>query len=366
MSSALIAFADGTHFWGKAFGKQGITFGEVVFNTGMTGYQEVLTDPSYQGQMVCFTTAHVGNTGINAYDSESPHVRAEACIVRNLSVFSDHYQQTLTLPDWALEQGMYGISDVDTRGLTHYLRDKGSQVACLMSGDNVDLEDALHRAKTANGLAKIALGPQTGRSSQPFLLQPVQPKPELSPLVVFDFGIKQGILDRLQALGASLWVVPANTSLEAVLSYQPKAIVLSNGPGDPKDCQGPIAVIRQLMDKKIPILGICLGHQLLALAGGAKTFKLAYGHHGLNHPVQDRRSGQVFITSQNHNFAVEAESLPSCFEVTHLSLFDGTIQGLRHQTGPILSFQGHPEAQPGPQDIAGLFEQFIALISAST
>lgn len=366
LEPAILAFADGTLFEGYAIGAHGITTGEVVFNTAMTGYQEVITDPSYAGQMVTFTHPHIGNVGVNPADYESQQAWAAGVIVREGSYLASNWRSEQSFPTWLKEQKIIGISGLDTRGLTNYLRRHGSQMATIMSG-TIDPTQAIQLAKAAPSMlgqdltALVSAKTPYNWQEPSHTLVSHEPYPAKYNVVVYDFGVKYSILRRLVDQGCAVTVVPAHTSAEAVLALKPDAIVLSNGPGDPQACFAIIAQIKLLIESQIPLLGICLGHQLLALALGAKTFKMKAGHHGINHPIQETMSGTVQITSQNHNFAVDEHSLPDELLVTHVSLFDGTIQGLRHKALPIMSVQGHPEAGPGPWDAAIIFSQFLAL-----
>jgi len=364
---ALLVFADGTVFEGVAIGAIGTTVGEVVFNTSVTGYEEILSDPSYASQIVTLTYPHIGNVGANEEDSESTKSWAAGLIIRDLSIATSNWRQQKSLQEYLVEQGVVGISEVDTRALTHYLRDKGAQNACIQSGV-LDKEKALALARAFPGLEKADLAKEVTTQKayswkQGSWQEPLSEKqpPTSFPyhVVVYDYGVKHNILRMLVDRGCKVTVVPAQTSVEDCLALKPHGILLSNGPGDPAACTYAIEAIRILLKKAIPLFGICLGHQLLGLAAGAKTIKMKFGHHGANHPVQDEKTKRVFITSQNHGFAVEEHTLPPLLEVTHRSLFDGTIQGIRHKEKPAYGFQGHPEASPGPHDIAVIFDEFI-------
>lgn len=368
VAPALLAFADGTLFWGHAIGSHGITTGEVVFNTAMSGYQEVLTDPSYAGQMVTFTHPHIGNVGINQADRESYRTWATGVIVRECSTLASNWRSQLSFTDWLMAQKLVGIAGIDTRQLTIYLREHGSQMACIMSKEpNPEMAIKLARGTPpmlGRDLTAEVSTPKIYEWTEPSL--PLMKHPLLNHkhhIVVYDFGVKTSILRQLVDRGCRVTVVPAQTSAKEVLGLQPNAVLLSNGPGDPDACEPIITEIKQLLMTDLPILGICLGHQLLALALGAQTFKMKFGHHGINHPVKDLRTSRVQVTSQNHNFAVNEKKLPKQLEVTHRSLFDDTIQGFRHTKKPIISVQGHPEASPGPQDAGNIFDEFLTLIA---
>ena len=366
---AILALADGTLFRGVSIGAPGHTVAEVVFNTAMTGYQEILTDPSYNGQIVTLTYPHIGNTGVNTEDVESYKVHAAGLIVRDCPARMSNFRATQSLPDYLKSQGIVAISDIDTRKLTRILREGGAQGACIMVGD--DAEEALRLARSFPGmsgqdLAKVvtasersawtestwSLGKGYGRNGQ-----------ARKHVVAYDFGVKYNILRLLVERGCQLTVVPAQTSADDVLKLNPDGVFLSNGPGDPDPCDYAIAAARVFLEKKIPLFGICLGHQIMGLAVGANTVKMKTGHHGSNHPVQDLASGRVFITAQNHGFAVDAASLPANARVTHVSLFDGTLQGFEMTDRPAFCFQGHPEASPGPHDITVLFDKFMGLMA---
>lgn len=367
---AILAFADGTLFKGQALGCHGEITGEVVFNTAMTGYQEILTDPSYAGQMVTFTHPHIGNVGVNQVDRESRQIWAAGVLVREASPLASNWRAEQSFNEWLVMQGLIGMSGIDTRQLTLYLREHGAQMACISSGQQPDAERAIALASKAMPMLGLDLTSVVSthaayewtETSSELIKQPalIMQTPHI---VVYDFGVKYSILRQLVDRGCRVTVVPAGTSAQQTLSYQPDAIVLSNGPGDPDACAGIITELKHLLTANIPILGICLGHQLLALAYGAQTFKMKFGHHGANHPVKDLRSGRVQVTSQNHNFAVAEGSLPAVLQITHRSLFDGTIQGLRHISKPVMSVQGHPEAGPGPLDASTVFDEFLASFS---
>ena len=367
---ALLALADGTVFRGFAIGAEGSTSGEVVFNTAMSGYQEILTDPSYCRQIVTLTYPHIGNTGCNAEDWESRANFAAGLVIRDLPIRASNWRMTETLPDYLKQHGIVAIAGIDTRALTRVLREKGAQAGCIMAG-TVDEAKAIAEAKAFPGLAGMDLAKVVTVDSPyewaegEWSLTGFQPLPEPKfHVVAYDFGVKRNILRMLAQRGCRVTVVPAQTSAADVIAMKPDGIFLSNGPGDPEPCDYAIAAIRELLARGIPIYGICLGHQLLALASGARTMKMKFGHHGANHPVKDLDTQQVMITSQNHGFAVDAETLPANLRPTHVSLFDGSLQGVARTDVPAFSFQGHPEAIPGPHDVAYLFDRFISLMQA--
>lgn len=365
---AILALADGTVFHGVALGAQGHTVGEVVFNTSLTGYQEVLTDPSYKSQIVTLTYPHIGNTGINPEDMESRAVFASGLIVRDVPPLISNFRATQTLPEYLREQGVVAIAGIDTRRLTRLLREKGAQGACIVSGENIDVEDAIARARAFTGIAGQDLAKVVSTDEAYDWKQGTwQLGAGYSQLgegryhvVAYDLGVKYNILRMLAERGCRVTVVPAETSVEKVLELQPDGVFLSNGPGDPQTCEYAIEATRVLLERKLPLFGICLGHQVLGLAVGARTHKMKFGHHGDNHPVQELDTGRVYITSQNHGFELDAASLPANARVTHRSLFDGSLQGFELTDRPAFCFQGHPEASPGPHDIAGLFDRFVA------
>lgn len=369
---ALLALADGSVFRGISIGAETATVGEVVFNTAMTGYQEILTDPSYSRQMVTLTYPHIGNTGTNREDTESAAVHAAALIVRDLPLRTSNFRSTRTLTDYLRDAGTPGIAGIDTRRLTRILRDKGAQNGCLMAG-RVDEAEALARARDFPGLVGMDLA-QVVTCRQPYEWTQTewqlghgfgaQAAPRFR-VVAYDFGVKHNILRMLAGRGCRITVVPAKMPAEQVLALAPDGVFLSNGPGDPAPCDYAIAAIRTFLDQRIPTFGICLGHQLMALAVGAKTLKMKFGHHGANHPVQDIESGRVMITSQNHGFAVDVSTLPANARITHKSLFDGSLQGFALTDRPAFCFQGHPEASPGPHDVAPLFDRFIRDMEAA-
>ena len=369
---AVLALQDGTVFHGTSVGAEGKTIGEVVFNTAMTGYQEILTDPSYCRQIVTLTYPHIGNTGTNAEDMESARVHASGLIIRDLSMVTSSWRNERSLGEFLRQSGTVAIADIDTRKLTRIIREKGAQSGCIMTGE-ASAETAVAHARKFPGIAGMDLAkivttdaPYQWSQGTTFGRKPRIMSRRVAPyhVVAYDFGIKRNILRLLADLDCRMTVVPARTSAEEVLSLSPNGIFLSNGPGDPEPCDYAISAISRLLKEKIPIFGICLGHQLLALAAGAKTEKMKFGHHGANHPVQDLASGRVMITSQNHGFAVEESSLPANVEATHRSLFDGTLQGISLKGQPAFSFQGHPEASPGPHDLLPLFERFLADMEA--
>ena len=367
---ALLVLADGSVFRGEAIGADGHSVGEVVFNTAMTGYQEILTDPSYSRQIVTLTYPHIGNTGVTPEDVESDRVHAAGLVIRDLPLLASSWRCKQTLPEYLKDNGVVAIAGIDTRRLTRILREKGSQNGCIMAGDDLSEERALELARSFPGLKGMDLArevtvkaPYKWRSSVWELASDSHPERTAAELpyhvVAYDYGVKTNILRMLVARGCRLTVVPAQTPASEVLALNPDGVFLSNGPGDPEPCDYAITAIREILDTAIPVFGICLGHQLLALASGAKTVKMGHGHHGANHPVQDLDSGVVMITSQNHGFAVDEDSLPDCLRATHKSLFDGTLQGIERTDKQAFSFQGHPEASPGPHDVAPLFDRFI-------
>ncbi len=355
--NGLIALEDGTILWGESVGAEGYFVGELVFNTAMTGYQEILTDPSYAGQIISFTYPHIGNVGINAEDMESKQIWAKGLIMRQLSKVPSSWRAEGDLQSFLKKQNVVALSEIDTRKLTHILRSKGSLNACIMGGQ-FDPEFALTQAKAFSGLTGKNLAEEVSCKS-PFKRKSTN---SLFHVVVLDFGVKASILQKLLDSGLDLTIVPGDTAVEAVLELKPDGVFLSNGPGDPADCKKAILAIKTLLDVEIPLFGICLGHQLLGLASGAQTIKMENGHHGSNHPILEISSKKVFISSQNHGFAIEEPTLPSCLEITHKSLFDGSIAGICRKDKPAFSFQGHPEASPGPHELHLLFDQFITLM----
>lgn len=364
---AILVLEDGSVFRGTAIGADGVSVGEVVFNTSMTGYQEILTDPSYARQIVTLTYPHIGNTGVNTEDEESTGIFATGLVIRDLPLLASNFRSEGDLSSYLKERNILGIADIDTRRLTRILRDKGAQSGCLMAGD-IDEAKALAEAKAFGGLKGMDLAKEVTTQEAYSWKEGVWKLGEghsesaNTPLkvVAYDFGVKRNILRMLAERGCDLTVVPAQTPASEVLAMQPDGVFLSNGPGDPEPCDYAIAAIKEILDADIPVFGICLGHQLLALASGAQTVKMKFGHHGGNHPVQDLDSRVVMITSQNHGFAVDEDSLPASLKATHKSLFDGSLQGIARTDKAAFSFQGHPEASPGPHDVAPLFDQFIA------
>jgi carbamoyl-phosphate synthase small subunit len=370
---AILVLEDGSIFKGLAIGAEGASVGEVVFNTAMTGYQEILTDPSYARQIVTLTYPHIGNTGTNSEDEESTAIWASGLVIRDLPLLASNYRNEQSLQDYLLVNNIVAIADIDTRRLTRILREKGAQNGCLMAGEDLDEAKALELARGFAGLKGMDLAKEvtvakayswaegswtlgegyTTRSDKDLPWH----------VVAYDYGVKRNILRMLVDRGCRLTVVPAQTPASEVLALKPDGVFLSNGPGDPEPCDYAITAIRELLETDIPVFGICLGHQLLGLASGARTMKMKFGHHGANHPVQNLDDGTVLITSQNHGFAVDEQQLPDNLRVTHKSLFDGSLQGIHRTDKPAFSFQGHPEASPGPHDAAPLFEHFMALIS---
>jgi carbamoyl-phosphate synthase small subunit len=369
---AVLALQDGTAFHGTSVGADGQTIGEVVFNTAMTGYQEILTDPSYCRQIVTLTYPHIGNTGCNSDDMESSSVHASGLIIRDSSLVSSNWRAERTFREMLRQGDVVAIADIDTRKLTRIIREQGAQSGCILTGD-VDTEKAVQHANKFPGIAGTDLAkfvtterPYQWCHGSTFERKARILSRRIAPyhVVAYDFGIKRNILHLLSDLDCRMTVVPAATSASEALAMAPDGIFLSNGPGDPKPCKYAIDAIKEFLDDGIPIFGICLGHQLLALAAGAKTVKMKFGHHGANHPVQDLATGQVLITSQNHGFTVDEKSLPKSVEATHRSLFDGTLQGIALKGSSAFGFQGHPEASPGPHDLRPLFERFIQAMGA--
>jgi carbamoyl-phosphate synthase small subunit len=368
---AVLALADGTIFRGQSVGAKGNTTGEVVFNTALTGYQEILTDPSYARQIVTLTCPHVGNTGTTPEDLESAQVYPAGLIIRDSAVLSSNWRANESLPEF-LERGkVVAIAGIDTRKLTRLLREKGAQAGCIMTGEQVDQNAAVKAARKFPGLKGMDLAKVVStKHSFQWNEGTLWPQPAKAPIratqrlhvVAYDFGIKRNILRVLADGGCRMTVVPAQTSAEEALALEPDGIFLSNGPGDPEPCSYAIEATRKFLETDVPVFGICLGHQILGLAAGARTVKMKFGHHGANHPVQDLESGRVFITSQNHGFAVDESTLPQGVKATHRSLFDGSLQGLAFAERPVFGFQGHPEASPGPHDLKPLFERFNHLM----
>ncbi len=372
---AVLVLEDGSVFRGVAIGSLGTSVGEVVFNTSMTGYQEILTDPSYARQIVTLTYPHIGNVGVNKEDEECASIWAAGLVIRDLSLLASNFRSEQTLDAYLKERNILGIAEIDTRRLTRILRDKGAQNGCILAAENIsedDIAKALELAKGFAGLKGMDLAKEVATSEQyawtegSWALGKGFTAREDKPfnVVAYDFGVKRNILRMLVDRGCDLTVVPAQTPAEEVLALNPDGIFLSNGPGDPEPCDYAIAAIKTFLDKNIPIFGICLGHQLLGLACGAKTIKMKFGHHGGNHPVQNLATGEVMITAQNHGFAVDEATLPENVKMTHKSLFDQSLQGIERTDKPAFSFQGHPEASPGPHDVAPLFDHFIELMQA--
>ncbi|MEE8118593.1 MAG: glutamine-hydrolyzing carbamoyl-phosphate synthase small subunit [Gammaproteobacteria bacterium] len=370
---ALLALADGTLFRGKTIGSEGSASGEVVFNTAMTGYQEILTDPSYCKQIITLTYPHIGNTGINPNDSESTTVHAAGLVIRDLPFAHSSWRATQSLDTYLIEQNVVAIAEIDTRRLTRILRESGAQNGCIMAGE-VDDKQALEQARAFPGLKGMDLAKFVSTAA-PYEWSEGTWRLDCNDfttssesqfhVVAYDFGVKRNILRILVDLGCKVTVVPATTTAESALKLNPDGIFLSNGPGDPEPCDYAIQATRRFLEEKIPVFGICLGHQILGLAAGAKTVKMKFGHHGANHPVIDLESREVMISSQNHGFAVDESSLPADVRATHRSLFDQSLQGLALTDCPAFGFQGHPEASPGPHDVASLFKQFINMLAAS-
>jgi carbamoyl-phosphate synthase small subunit len=364
---ALLALADGTVFRGSGVGALGASVGEVVFNTAMTGYQEILTDPSYTRQIVTLTYPHIGNVGVNREDCEAAHVYAAGLVIRDLPLVVSNFRSEQRLDAYLKAENIVAIADIDTRKLTRILREKGAQAGCLVTGENPDADAAVAKARAFPGLAGMDLA-KVVTAAAPYAWTEgewrlgkgyVAQADSTFHVVAYDFGVKRNILRMLAERGCRLTVVPARTPAADVLALKPDGVFLSNGPGDPEPCDYAIAAIRTFLDRQLPTFGICLGHQLMGLAGGGKTLKMKFGHHGANHPVKDLETGQVLITSQNHGFAVDPATLPANVKVTHVSLFDGSLQGMAWTDRPAFCFQGHPEASPGPHDVGYLFDRFI-------
>ncbi|BDU21999.1 glutamine-hydrolyzing carbamoyl-phosphate synthase small subunit [Dyella sp. GSA-30] len=367
---ALLALEDGSVFHGHAVGATGETVGEVVFNTAMTGYQEILTDPSYARQIVTLTYPHIGNTGVNAEDAESDAVHAAGLIVRDVPRLASNWRSTMSLPEYLKKHGIVAIAGIDTRRLTRILRDKGALNGCIVAGAEIDVDAALAKARAFPGLNGMDLAKVVSVSKSYSWNEGVydldstsfnQPSKRFK-VVAYDYGVKLNILRLLAEQGCDITVVPAQTPAAEVLAMKPDGVFLSNGPGDPAACDYAVAATRELLDARIPLFGICLGHQIMGLALGAKTLKMKFGHHGANHPVKDLDDGRVLITSQNHGFAVDPATLPANVRITHSSLFDGSLQGFALTDRPAFCFQGHPEASPGPHDIGYLFDRFAKLM----
>jgi carbamoyl-phosphate synthase small subunit len=372
-TTAILALEDGTVFKGVSIGADGSSTAEVVFNTSMTGYQEILTDPSYARQMVTLTYPHIGNTGVNSEDEESSKVWCEGLIIRDLPLVASSWRSEESLDAYLKRKGVVGIADIDTRKLTRILREKGAQAGCIMAGENLDEAAAIAAAKAFPGLKGMDLAKEVTvdktyewtESTWDLVKGHTTPDSSEFHVVAYDYGVKRNILRMLVERGCRLTVVPAQTPASDVLAMNPDGVFLSNGPGDPEPCDYAIQAIKDILETEIPVFGICLGHQLLALASGAKTKKMKFGHHGANHPVQAIEKGTVMITSQNHGFAVDEDTLPANLVMTHKSLFDASLQGIARTDKSAFSFQGHPEASPGPHDVAPLFDQFIENIKAS-
>jgi len=375
---ALLVLEDGTVFRGESIGADGQTVGEVVFNTAITGYQEILTDPSYSRQIVTLTYPHIGNTGTNDEDEESAAVHAAGLIIRDLPLLASNWRSQKPLDEYLRDKAVVAIADIDTRKLTRILREKGAQSGCIVAGDSVDEAAALAAAKAFPGLKGMDLAKEVTTATPYEWVQgtwslqgglPDAPHPVEEHLpyhvVAYDYGIKRNILRMLVDYGCRITVVPAQTPASEVMALNPDGVFLSNGPGDPEPCDYAIEAIKEVVESGVPVFGICLGHQLLALASGAQTVKMKFGHHGANHPVQDLESQAVMISSQNHGFAVDEQSLPENLRATHRSLFDGSLQGIHRTDKPAFGFQGHPEASPGPHDVAPVFDHFIDLIQAA-
>ena len=371
---AVLALADGTIFRGTAIGAEGLSVGEVVFNTALTGYQEILTDPSYARQIVTLTYPHIGSTGVNTEDEESDTIWAAGLVIRDLPLLASNFRSEASLDDYLNGKNILGIANIDTRKLTRILRQTGAQSGCIMTGD-IDEQKALASAREFAGLKGMDLAKVvTASTSYPWTehswvlgegYKSQQPGSAKYKVVAYDYGVKRNILRMLVDRDCELLVVPAKTSAEEVLAMHPDGVFLSNGPGDPEPCDYAITAIKKILETQMPVFGICLGHQLLALASGAKTMKMKFGHHGANHPVEDIKNNIVMITSQNHGFAVDEDSLPDNLVATHRSLFDGSLQGIHRTDKAAFSFQGHPEASPGPHDAAPLFDHFIDLMEAN-
>ena len=374
---AVLALEDGTVYYGYAFGHTGENIGEVVFNTSMTGYQEIVTDPSYARQIVTLTCPHVGNTGCTDEDDEGPRVWAAGLVVRDVPGRPSSWRSRAALPEWLAERGVVAIAGIDTRRLTRLLRERGAQSGAVMATGGpivqADIDRALEAARKFPGLAGMDLAKEVSTTERYVWTQGTLDLDsgrwgDAAPrrrVVAWDYGVKRNILRMLADRGCEVTVVPAQTPADEVLAMRPDGVFLSNGPGDPEPCDYAIEAVRACVDARVPLFGICLGHQLLALAVGARTMKMANGHHGANHPVQDLDSGRVMITSQNHGFAVDEASLPDSARVTHCSLFDGTNQGIELADAPAFSFQGHPEAYPGPHDVAPLFDRFMTMMDSN-
>ena len=363
---AILALEDGSIFYGKGFGKEKYDIGELVFNTSMSGYQEIITDPSYKKQIITFTHPHIGNTGINNEDNESNQVHSSGIVVNKFCEKPSNWRSIKSLEEFLIENDVIAISDVDTREITTILREKGAMNCCIGSMSKVSEKEAIKKAQEFEGLKGMDLAKVVSIKDEYLWNEGVWPENKQTnnsnTVIAYDFGIKENILRLLADHVGEVKVVNAETPFEEIMKFSPKGIFLSNGPGDPEPCVYAIDSIRKFLKEGVPIFGICLGHQLLALAGGAKTYKMKFGHHGANHPVQDIDSKEVFITSQNHGFAVDEDTLPSNIKTTHISLFDKSLQGIEFKDTPAFSFQGHPEASPGPQEIQSLFKKFSSMV----
>ena len=375
VNDAVLVLADGSTFRGTSIGAKGQSCGEVVFNTAMTGYQEILSDPSYARQIVTLTYPHVGNVGANRLDMESSRVHAAGLVIRDLPLLQSSWRAEESLGDFLCRHNVVAIAEIDTRALTRVLREKGAQAGAIVTGETDDIDALIAKAsqlaQAFPGLQGMDLAKEVTcrdvtpwRTGSEFDAPPVSTVTPPYRVVAYDFGIKHNILRLLVDAGCEVTLVPAMTPAEEVLNLHPEGVFLSNGPGDPEPCEYAIRAIQRFLQQDLPLFGICLGHQLLGLAAGAKTLKMKFGHHGANHPVQDLDSGRVLITSQNHGFAIDEASLPACLRATHRSLFDGSLQGIAHREHPAFGFQGHPEASPGPHDMQGLFTQFTTAMAA--
>ena len=364
--SAILALEDGSVFYGSGFGKEKFDVGELVFNTSMSGYQEIITDPSYKKQIITFTHPHIGNTGINNEDNESNQIHSSGLVVNKFCEEPSNWRSVKSLEEFLNEHDVMAISDVDTREITTILREKGAMNCCIGSLSKISEKEAIKKAQEFDGLKGMDLAQVVSTKDEYLWNEGVWPEnkktTDSNMVVAYDYGIKENILRLLADHVGEVKVVNAETSFEEVMKLSPKGIFLSNGPGDPEPCRYAIDNIRKFLKEGVPIFGICLGHQLLALAGGAKTYKMKFGHHGANHPVQDINSKEVFITSQNHGFAVDEDTLPANIKTTHISLFDKSLQGIEFKDTPAFSFQGHPEASPGPQEIQSLFKKFSTMV----
>jgi carbamoyl-phosphate synthase small subunit len=378
LTTAVLALEDGSLFYGKSIGVSGETIGEVVFNTAITGYQEILTDPSYSRQIVTLTYPHIGNVGTNAGDEEADGVHASGLVIRDSSMVMSNWRSEKSLQAYLVEQKVVAISDIDTRRLTRLLRDKGAMAGCIMAvaadDQTIDDQQVIEKARSFAGLKGMDLAKEVTTAESYSWTdsvwdletnQPAEAQASRFHVVAYDYGVKRNILRMLVERGCKVTVVPAKTPATEVLAMQPDGVFLSNGPGDPEPCDYAIESIQEILQTELPMFGICLGHQLLGLACGAKTQKMKFGHHGANHPVQDLATTKVMITSQNHGFAVDEDSLPDNLKATHRSLFDGSLQGIERTDKPAFGFQGHPEASPGPHDIAPVFDHFIELMQAA-